>query len=902
MFITKESIDSFAFKNAGGKGYNLHILSNNGINVPEWIVIGKDFYNKYVLQNNIKNELQNIINTHASNKNFKQIETSVEKLFLSYDFDQQEKNELFKAYKRFDNKLIAVRSSAIGEDSVKNSFAGQLSSFLYVDNFESTLISLKKCWASAYSERSLVYRTKNGISLNEIEVAVVWQEMIDPDKSGVVFTANPVNKNPYQMVVNAVYGVGEGLVSGILDADTFIWDCTSKKLVSSEIACKQKKFQKNIHHVGECIESDISLDMQSKPSLNDDEIKNLTHICEKIETVYKTPQDIEWAIKDGAIYILQARAITIDIPSKIGDLYIWDNSNIIESYGGLTLPLTFSFARYVYTSVYIQFCEILLVPQKEIVKMNSFLKNMLGLLYGRVYYNLINWYKLTSILPGFKYNRSFMETMMGTNESLANEIADRIRPPKSEESFLARIRRFITGNKFIYFHFSIQKIVDQFLAYFYHHYNYYRHINYDNMSCNELLTYYRKLEETFLTKWKAPIINDFLCMVHFGLLKKLTSAWLKSDSLHNDLLCGDGNLESAEPTKEIIRMCNEIKKNSELESLILSCDNYDALEILRQSPFQDFYQRCLQYIDQFGFRCMSEMKLEQRDLHQDSSQLFVFLKNNLKAQKISLHDMEKREHEIRSNAQKLLSSKLYGPKYWIYLWSLHHARKAVRNRENTRFCRTRVYGLVRTIFYAWGKRFVEQNIIDEDRDIFYLTIDELEGTLDGTNNVYNLRKLIDLRKNEYVKYDKKEIKSRFMTRGLVYWKNNAEEIGADDGNHMICSNGSELGNSKSNIIQGIGCSPGVVEGIVKVILTPEDNLDLNGEILVTMRTDPGWVPLFPSAGALLVERGGLLSHSAVVAREMGIPAIVSIPGLTKKLKTGMRVKMNGETGTIEILQ
>ena len=214
------------------------------------------------------------------------------------------------------------------------------------------------------------------------------------------------------------------------------------------------------------------------------------------------------------------------------------------------------------------------------------------------------------------------------------------------------------------------------------------------------------------------------------------------------------------------------------------------------------------------------------------------------------------------------------------------------NRENTRFCRTRIYGVVRSMFYAMGDDFTKSNIIDKKEDIFYLSLNELEGAMEGTNSIQNLRAVISLRKNEYEYYKTIEPAPRFFTRGPVYWNNRhipQEDAAVED---------TELA---PNQMRGTPCSPGIIEGVVKVIIGPEDDMTLNGEILVTERTDPGWIPLYPSVSALLVERGGLLSHSAIVAREMGLPTIVGIKGLTKKLKSGMKIRMNGETGLIEIL-
>jgi len=214
------------------------------------------------------------------------------------------------------------------------------------------------------------------------------------------------------------------------------------------------------------------------------------------------------------------------------------------------------------------------------------------------------------------------------------------------------------------------------------------------------------------------------------------------------------------------------------------------------------------------------------------------------------------------------------------------------NRENTRFCRTRVYGVVRLMYYTIGDKLATGGQIDTARDIFYLSLEEFEGLFEGTNTVMNLRSLIELRKAEYTKYEQGDAPdARFMTRGIVYYRNNhfppAVEIDESD--------------LAENQLKGLGCSPGVIEGEVKVIMGPEDDMELNNQILVTYRTDPGWIPLYPSAKGLLVERGGLLSHSAVVAREMGLPTVVSIKNLTKKIKTGDYIRFDGESGLIEIL-
>lgn len=894
LTVNKNSTKHYAKKEAGGKGHNLFLLANSGFNVPDWIVLPPSLFDDFKKTTGIAEYIDNILkNEHLS---LKDVSEKITLKISETPFPKYLEDEIKLAYLPFEGETIAVRSSAHDEDSAIHSFAGQLSSYLYVDSFERTVRHIRDVWASAYSERGLHYRTTNKLETLNIKVSVILQVMIDPDKSGVLFTCNPIDGTNDKVVINSVYGVGEGLVSGILDADTYITKKDHKlNILETNIVEKKRKLNRDkLNQTTQ--EVDVEEHLINVSSLNDKELEELTTLAQKIEDFYGRAQDVEWAILNNKIYLLQSRPVTTNVNNSRGTLFVWDNSNIVESYGGLTMPLTFGFAHYVYHQVYVQFCEILMVPQKNIKEMDYFLKNMLGLFYGRVYYNLLNWYKLTSILPGYKYNRAFMETMMGTNEALQDEIAERTKPPEFHGGLLARFRKFLTGVKFFYFHLNIQNIVDDFLKTFHVIYDDFRKTDYSKMSSDQIYIEYLRLEKEMLWKWHAPIINDFLCMVHYGIFKKLTNKWLShlGDSFHNDLLAGNGNLESAMPTKRLIELAGLVEKDNRLKKLIIETDNVDLLEALNQSEFKEFYQHVQDYLDKYGFRCMSEMKLEQKDMHQEPSLFFVFLKNIVKSGQTDLHEYEKREKEIRTKAENLLDSNISGIRKIIYSWSLHHARKAVMNRENTRFCRTRIYGVVRAMFYAMGEDFVKRNILDTKEDIFYLSLDELKGSFEGTNSIQNLREVIKVRKNEYEFYKNNEPAARFFTRGPVYYNNN----------HMPVEEEIKLNDSPllENQMRGIPCSPGMIEGIVKVIIDPSDNMELNGEILVTHRTDPGWIPLYPSASALLVERGGLLSHSAIVAREMGLPTIVSIKGLTKRLKTGMKIRMNGETGLIEILE
>lgn len=894
MLVTKNSTLSFARREAGGKGYNLYLMSRENLPVPQWCVLGRRYFELFMQESNLYDPVERELNQwHQGHISAAECSKRIENLIVAQTLGLKITEAIQHALEVIASpQAFSVRSSAADEDSSSHSFAGQLSTYLYVSTFEDACHYVKCCWASTFSERCLVYRRENNLESSQASVAVILQEMIDPDSSGVIFTCDPIMKKVDRFLVSAVYGVGEGLVSGALDADNFWLDPSNGKLIHAEIAHKTEAFRRG--KSGHTLHETVASDKQDVPVLTAEELHKLYVIAKKAADFYNKPQDIEWALKEGRVYLLQTRPVTTLDVQLTGYLNLWDNSNIIESYGGVTLPLSFTFALRNYYHVYVQFCEILSVPYKIVKEMDEYLPYMLGCIHGRVYYNLFNWYKLVGVLPGFNQNKEFMETMMGVSESLSEEIAERIQPHPSWNTWRGKLRKIGTGFKFIYYHFCIQKLVDTFLKDFNAEYQRYRKIDYSRMASDEILKMYQALERSMFKRWKAPIINDFLCMVHFGLLRKLTKSWLSELDPHiqNDLIAGEGNLESAEPTKVLIQMADEISRNSELRQLIENTPCEDLYEALSQSKFKSFFQQVDDYIERFGFRCMSEMKLEAIDLTSDPSYLFVCLKNYLRAGYMQLAVYERRERELRTKAEELVKGHLQGWKKSVYFWVLKHARKAVRNRENTRFARTRIYGIARTMFQCMGADLAGRGILERPYDVFYLTLDEIISMHHGTLTDFNLKSLVDIRKKDYLDYELEEVKARFSTRGPVYWYNPClvEDQVMEEASHAEYD------------AKGLPCCPGIVEGVVKVVTSPSDDLNLNGEILVTPRTDPGWVPLYPSVSGLLVERGSLLSHSAIVAREMGLPAIVAIPGLMKRLQTGMKIRMDGKAGTVKILE
>ncbi len=372
MFIESGQIKNQDNPKIGGKARNLLKLESLRMNVPPWLVIPSD-----VLESTPLETINQALKSHQ--------------LIIG------------NADARF-----AVRSSAIDEDSQDASFAGQFETLLNVTS-QNLLSAIKEVENSAKSDRVKQYRKNKGLSENQ-EIAVVVQKMIDAEISGVAFGADPVTGDMDSKIISAVYGVGEGLVSGELNSDNYkiINGDINKTIVKKEHAFIVNSNRDGISKVS------VSEKLVSASAMQDNQVKEVVHILEVLGAKFEKPQDVEFAYKKDELFLLQTRPITtLRKKIKTDQFIIWDNSNIIESYPGVTTPLTFSFIIKMYDAVYRQFSLLMGVSSKEVDSNKDVFSNMLGLIQGRVYYNLLSWYRALALLPGYSLNASFMEKMMG---------------------------------------------------------------------------------------------------------------------------------------------------------------------------------------------------------------------------------------------------------------------------------------------------------------------------------------------------------------------------------------------------------------------------------------------------------------------------------------------------------
>ncbi len=810
--------DNYDITKIGGKAANLAKLTGKFPNIPQWFALSTDAYSDYQ---------KDKINT-----------------------EQIIKQELEQALVGFDNTLFAVRSSIQGEDGKNHSFAGQFETYLNVTR-EDIFAKILLVWQSTNADRVKLYQKQN--KTTTFLPAVLIQAMVNADYAGVAFAVNPINANVKQTLVSAVTGLGDKLVDGSANAYNYI------------------------------VENDTIIESAQENVLSDNQVLTIAKLTHAVSKHFSLYQDIEWAIADDKLYLLQSRAITTlkEFNAQSGTVNLFDNSNIAESYNGITSPLTFSFIRFVYEEVYRQMCIVFGVKKAVLEANNTIFANMLAIADGQVYYNMISWYKLIAILPGYQMNREFMETMMGVKEELPANIRSQL--PVNDKGKLANYWDFISSiftisSKFLQNEKSVKQffvLLEETLA----------EKDLSTYNLYELSQYFHFLESKLLKKWDAPVANDFFAMIFYGLLKKLSKEWLAIDDEtdFNSLLSNTGDIISALPAKLVKEMATSIKEDKKTIDLLLTADNNSIANALPEH----LKAQVNAYLEQFADRCINELKLESKTLGENPLNLYRAIGSYaLKLSRETSEDNKTSTIVKRTINEAELMKNLSFTRKIIFKFVLKNARITIKNRENLRFERTRLFGRTRQIFKQAGIILASFNQLETADDIFYLEVNEVLNFIEGKSTTNNLKALATLRKEEYQGFQN-NIADRFETYGCVnlskkHIKNTTIDMNLTD----------------ENSIKGLPCCAGIVRGIARVITNPNNANLKAGEILVAQRTDPGWIMLFPLASAVLVEYGSLLSHAAIVVREMSIPAIVSVPNLFEWINDGDEIEINGETGII----
>ncbi|MCU0623691.1 MAG: hypothetical protein MUF53_07485, partial [Gemmatimonadaceae bacterium] len=583
--------------------------------------------------------------------------------------------------------------------------------------------------AAASSDRVREYRRARGLEPGEVP-GVVVQRMLAPRAAGVAFGADPVSGRRGVCVVAAVRGLGHTLVDGTADADT--WHVARDGAVT------------HVHRVA------------ADAPLTDAEVRAVASLTRQAGAVFGRPQDIEWAFEDDTLWLLQSRPITTlgALHDPDAPLVVWDDSNIAESYGGVTTPLTFSFARYVYEHVYRQFCRVVGVSDAKVEALSADFAAMLGLARGRTYYNLVSWHRVLAALPGYRLNRPFMEQMMGVREPLPAEVDVHVAPARTGAErraewwavvrmagrLLGAARRLSRDVP------AFRRRLDAALAL--------EGPALGQMRPDELVAHWHVLERRLLTHWDTPLVNDLFAMISHGLLRKALAAWADDADgvLAGSLVAGDGDLASAAPAHEVTAIAAQVAGHPPLAQAMAHGTVDDIMA--RQPQVPAVHDAIRAYVARYGDRCLEELKLETATLGDDPLPLYRAIGWAAARPAGDRAQGAERSRALRDDAEARLGAALRGHplRAWLVRTVLGWTRTCVGNRETLRFERTRLFGRVRRIFLALGEHLAALGRLETARDVLWLEVHEVIGAVAGTGTTTDLAGLVRVRRAEFARW------------------------------------------------------------------------------------------------------------------------------------------------------
>lgn len=688
-----------------------------------------------------------------------------------------------------DKVKYAVRSSFEMEDGKDASFAGQFKTLLNVEK-RNLREAVQTVLDSANSKNVSEYQ-KDKKQPIETTCCVIIQEMVDAEISGVMFSANPMGILN-ESVITVGYGLGNNVVDDKADTTTYFYNQDDKTW---------------------CVES-----TNNSPQLDERITNKLITTLKEIKKIFQYHVDVEFAIKNDHIFILQARPITTLNNQK--SPIILDNSNIVESYPGVSSPLTQDFARDIYHDIFYNLVQRL-SNTRTANAIDDKLVNMVDVCNGRIYYRISNWYYVLKLLPFSKKIIPIWQEMLGVENKYVQNLE------KTKVSVGTKIA--VVKNVVSYMH-KIPKLMEQLDRDFQTRLSaYWGDVEYAD-TIPELLLLYASIKEEILKDWDLTLINDLYAFVNTYLAGKK----------NKDQLADIKNLASMDPVKE-------------LDKIILIAHNHGV-------ESKEYKEAEKTYIEMYGDRCYGELKLE-TPTYRTNPEL-------LRKQVISASINPK------PTSQETVEHKLTN-RY------AHKARIGIKNRETSRLHRSRIFGITREIFLKIGEILVKNNQLDDMRDVFYLHMDELKNETD-------MRALVEERKHQEECYKAVPAISRWVFQDKV----------SDTASHMINS----LRKTKSNELKGIASSSGIARGEVLLIDEPKYDTDTTNKIIVAKSTDPGWVFWIRNAAGIVAEKGSMLSHTAIISRELHKPAVVNVKDCTSILQTGDLVEVDANHGIVRIIQ
>ena len=852
----------------GGKGANLGELSRiKGIRVPEGFCVTTEAYKKITENNQELNSLLDELTRLKAEerKNISEISAkirmAIERIPISKDIAEEIADYLTK----FGEKdAFAVRSSATAEDLPTASFAGQQDTYLNIIGKEAILKHISKCWASLFTDRAVIYRMQNGFDHRKVHLSVVVQKMVFPQAAGILFTADPVTSNRKVLSIDASFGLGEAMVSGLVNAD--IYKARNGKLIDKKISTK--KLAIYALKDGGTKEQEIEPERQNRQALTDEQILQLERMGRKIEEHFGRPQDIEWCLVDDTFYIVQSRPITTLYPipeANDQENHVYLSVGHQQMMTDAMKPLGLSF--------------FLLTTRAPMRKAG-------GRLFVDITPHLASPDSRETIIDALGQSDPLIKDALMT----IIERGDFIKslPDDKKEQSPGKSNKVISSAGFR------------------------TQVENDPTIVSDLIkrsqTSIEELKQNIQTK-SGPDLFDFI-LEDIQQLKKILfdpqshsvimaamdasswinekiKKWLGEKNVADTLSQSVPNNITSEMGLALLDVADVIRPYPEVIDYLqhVKDDNFFD-ELGKFDGGKETQDAIHAFLNKYGMRCAGEIDITKTRWSEKPTTLVPMILSNIKNFEpyAGNRKFEQGRQEALKKEQELLDRLKQLPDGEQKAEETKRMIDLIRNfigyREYPKYGMVNRYFVYKRALLKEAEQLVLAKVIHEKEDIYYLTFEELHELVRTNKLDYQI---ISKRKDEYKLYEK-------LTPPRVI---------TSDGE--IIAGEYKRENLPAEAIVGLAVSSGVIEGRARVILNMEDADIEDGDILVTSFTDPSWTPLFVSIKGLVTEVGGLMTHGAVIAREYGLPAVVGVENATRLIKDGQRIRVNGTDGYVEIL-
>ncbi len=842
----------------GGKAGNLGEMINSKLPVPKGYVLVADAYRIFVSYNKIDKKIEKLlIDVEENNEIIEKTSDSIKALFNQGEIPEDLITEIDKLYDNFENTKLAVRSSATLEDSIETSFAGQYDSFLNIKDKEQLYNCIKRCWSSLWNIEGLSYRLKNNISNDNLDIGVIIQEFIPGEKSGVVFTSNPINNRRDQMLINSSWGLGEAIVSGKVTPDLWVIEKKNYNILEEEIASKE--FMTAQKENGVELKS-VATENTKEPSLLKSELIRLLEFCRKIEEYFGYPQDIEWINYKNNFYFVQSRPITTLFPKLESD----NNDKEIKIY--VNFLLLDKVIHEPLTPIGVDIWKTFLT---KIIPFD--VKSAAGRLFVDVteISRLERWWNRLRNNP-YDMDPITTKTILEVLERERNLIRKQRKPfvtliPTLMKFLNPSFLKFIFSSipKAAYGKFlSPEKLVDKV-----HNYGE-KQISLLEQKSRKLQTLEERIK--FIEKESVVVYYYLPLKILYHVIDSITYLD-KAKKIIN---------ENFETEFDLHKIEKSLPNNVTTEMGIRLLKIAKILDESNEKPTRN-NPEIKNFLKEYGHRAYLEIDPGIPRWSEEPEYIINLIKSYIKDK--SYNEKIDKFYNNKKEAEEIIEDICFSfNEKGLYKESkklqkiLNKYRKLFGIREFPKFMMVKGVKIFREVLLDIGKELKDNGRLDNKEDVFFIDIADIRSEKKLNKVALDNRK----RYNEELK--RKSVPRVVTSTGETFFHSK------------------NIKNSSGNL--GIPISAGVYEGQVRILESPKESYKLkNGDILVAKSTNPTWTPLFLEIGGLITEMGGPMSHGSVVAREYGIPAVSGISDATTKYKDGQLIRINGETGEVELI-